>query len=790
MSQVVGALNTSTLNRIPEELKQLKQWAPFTISTSGKKSPLPGFKVDTPESWITFEEVLEQCTAHGYMAAFVLTDKDPYVVLDLDSPKADNENASQIAADHLALVKIMGDTYIELSQSGQGYHVWLKGKLKKAVNNRLACTEIYTTGRFIICTGTSNSQPILEDQETVESLYEKFRLNHGKETLFVDQPQQYTDDELYNQCCARFPQRFEQLYITPTDNNSPTKSEDDHALIAMLCEFSDSLEQIHRLFLNSKRARRKHHLHPGNYITRSAGKTQKHRHLQVSVDALLKGKKPPAPTPVKMEEVIPPAPVNVFEIGYPEPMGLLKELVEHCLHISPYPDKDIALCGALAFMAGVIGRRYTMNSTALNIYLAVLAPSSHGKSAAGVLCDTLAHELSNPVGPGGQYQEHTPDAAKFFQTQIRSAPALFKNVLPKQQSFTWIVDELGKVEQVRQQRGNSNGTELQAALLELYSARMAGGHTVSEKSDQPVPRVAYPAVSVLGNSVETVFFDSLDEDSFTGGMFGRYFFVVVRRDKPYEQQCHNKAVDPMLRKKAMVLMGQGLQATGENMATNIQNTFALAVTPAAVTMIQHFSNDCVDQYNNWNRTGGLGQGPTGALWGRLAHKVAKLAGLHSVSRYAGDDRLLLETTIPTVDEIDVQWGIAFVTHEMKVLRTIAGEGGLVVDNGEKRYSSLLKSMRETYEKPLNHWSNMLQEKTAKVFSDYGAITKSGMHFLIKSKAGWSNRAARDSGFKSVGEMLTYTLREMVEKEELMCSKVGNSEYYWLPEFYPKENNDE
>lgn len=788
-----------TLTRIPEELQALQQWVPFIVTDKGVKKPAEGYAVDKPAGWLAFPQIVELCANNNCLAAFALTKRDPYTVVDLDYPKDSKLDTDNILADHARLLEIMSDTYTEQSVSGKGYHIWLKGEIDKGVKNAKACVEIYDEWRFIICTGVSNNQPILEDQETVTGLYEKFKTRQSKNADFQNHPQEHTDKELVEKCKQRFPERFEILYGTPVDPGSTTKSEDDHALIAMLCEFSDNLDQIHRLFLNSSRVRRKHIIHPHNYITRSAAKTQSYRYKQINTAALLSNMKNTAAVQVTSEEekVLlenlpydpgiptppPPAP-NIFEKHYPQPLGLLDEITKFSMESAPYPDPDISLAGAIGFLAGVIGRRYTFNSSALNVYIAVLAPSSHGKSAAANTCDKLSAELVNPVAPDGTYQEHLPDAGNFFQRQIRSAPALYKNVLPKQQSFTWLVDELGKVEQVQKTRGNATGTEIQAALLELYSAHIAGGHVVSDKNNEPVPQVLYPAMSVLGNSVESVFFESLDEDSFTGGMFGRYFFLAIRRDKPYEQFNRVDRVSHSFRQKLVVLARQGLESVGDGRSLSPEGVLQLQATERATELLRTFSRDCVDNYNRWQLHNSI-EGPTGALWGRLSHKVTKLAGLHAVSRYAGDDRLLLDTTIPLVDEIDVRWGITFVEHEMAVLKTIATEGHFGGDE-DKRKASLLKALKEDfYDKPPHQWSAGVKKRALKIFQENRAIPKSALYFLVKSKAGWTAKALERSRFRNTREVLGATLQELVDSGEIYTAKVGNAEYFWLPEYYPE-----
>src|SRR5690606_34903108 len=87
---------------------------------------------------------------------FVLSDNDPFAVIDLDDPEEDAKTAE--------LQKQIFETfqtYSEISPSGNGLHIILKGSLPKG--RRRGKIELYSNERFITMTGNVvNNLPIVD----------------------------------------------------------------------------------------------------------------------------------------------------------------------------------------------------------------------------------------------------------------------------------------------------------------------------------------------------------------------------------------------------------------------------------------------------------------------------------------------------------------------------------------------------------------------------------------------------------------------------------------------------
>lgn len=160
-------------NNIPYELRELKQWV---CTQEGSKVPMQAtcpFPASStnPSTWSTFEEAVEAVN-NGYYdyIGFVFNDNG-IVGIDLDDALAHNR-VSSMAADIFEACR----TYTEVSKSGEGLHLFVKGDLPFKGKNNLAGVEIYKTARFFIMTGDSFGavECVRENQEALDYIVDKY----------------------------------------------------------------------------------------------------------------------------------------------------------------------------------------------------------------------------------------------------------------------------------------------------------------------------------------------------------------------------------------------------------------------------------------------------------------------------------------------------------------------------------------------------------------------------------------------------------------------------------------
>ena len=147
---------------IPGELKKRPQWVCWRYALDSKGrwtkhpyNPRTGRKASSTDlmTWSRFETVFEayESGAGGYDGVgFVFCSGDPYTGVDLDGCR--NPESGEVEAWAAEIVALL-DSYTEVSVSGKGLHVIVKGKAPAPL--KLPYIEMYSIERFFTMTGVA-----------------------------------------------------------------------------------------------------------------------------------------------------------------------------------------------------------------------------------------------------------------------------------------------------------------------------------------------------------------------------------------------------------------------------------------------------------------------------------------------------------------------------------------------------------------------------------------------------------------------------------------------------------
>lgn len=254
--------------QIPGELKNLKQWVLWKLEEvkEGKITKVPyqinGYKANTKKSrtWNTFEKVVKEFSKGQYQGiGFVLSENDEYVGIDFDNCISEDGKINESIED------IINDcnSYAEISQSGKGIHIIIKGNLHRAIKKKEI--EMYSTVRYFTITGKkiSNNNNISHNQSLIDELYSKYAVT-TKVTLgdIDNEGAELSDDEIKVMLDKAFQSKngfkIEALYNGEWDNLYPSQSEADQALCNYLAFWLDKNSiNIDRAFRESNLYREK-----------------------------------------------------------------------------------------------------------------------------------------------------------------------------------------------------------------------------------------------------------------------------------------------------------------------------------------------------------------------------------------------------------------------------------------------------------------------------------------------------------------------------------------------------
>ena len=170
------------VTKIPDELKACRQWVvwrsdkiPLIPSTTFPSRRLPPemAKTNDPNTWSDFDTAVKygKCSCNKGIG-FVITPKDPFVIIDIDKC-IDNGKLKPGILDFLYRL----NSYTELSPSRTGLHIIIKNPYKRKTPNLqlpdIGKIEIYGIGQYVTITGHTLDifdNKIREDESIIQNL--------------------------------------------------------------------------------------------------------------------------------------------------------------------------------------------------------------------------------------------------------------------------------------------------------------------------------------------------------------------------------------------------------------------------------------------------------------------------------------------------------------------------------------------------------------------------------------------------------------------------------------------
>ncbi len=162
MNSAAGTRKPEALEVMPEgipgETKVRPQWVPWLYAPGGRGkwtkhpyNPRTGRKASSTDllTWSGFDEAFEAYEAGSYDGVgFVFCSGDPYCGVDLDGCR--DPVTGEVEAWAAGIVSYL-DSYTELSPSGTGLHIIVRGKAPTPLKR--GSIEMYSTERFFTMTG-------------------------------------------------------------------------------------------------------------------------------------------------------------------------------------------------------------------------------------------------------------------------------------------------------------------------------------------------------------------------------------------------------------------------------------------------------------------------------------------------------------------------------------------------------------------------------------------------------------------------------------------------------------
>lgn len=685
---------------IPNEMRAFRQWVVWRYEdrdadkpTKVPYSPLTNrlASVTDPQTWASYDEACAALNTNWYAGiGFVLTDADPYTFIDLDDTKGDDK-----ALDRQIKVYNEFDSYAELSPSGNGLHIIVKGRVPSG--RRRSYIEVYSSQRYMTMTGNVYRQaPINEYNELLQVLHGQMSEGKTAATFYAGLEQaKLTDAEVLEMAGrAQNAEKFNELFYEGNwQKYYPSQSEADFALVDILAFYSENRYQVQNLFLQSKLGQREKSRaqYRINYML---DRCFDRMLPPVDIDGLrnmlneaIESRQQSATTNAEpLEEqagaiaAAPSTDLTPKQSVYSVPPGLVGSVAQFIYAQAPRPVAEIALAGAIGLISGVIGRSYNISGTGLNQYVLLLAPTGTGKEAIARGIDKLIAEVQRSV----------PAATDFVgPAEISSAQALVKHLGRTSPSFVSLVGEFGLFfSQMCNEHAPPHLLGLRRSLLELFNKSGEGNvmrPTIYSDREKNTTSLLAPAFSLLGESTPEKFYEVLNEGMISEGLLPRFSMIEYKGERPPLNEAHMSARPSFqLVEQLSTLCAHSLMLNSQNKAIHVQ------LAPDAKALFDSFNVHCDGNINSADRE------IRRHLWNRAHVKALKLAAIIAVG---------CDPYHPTVTTEHASWAINFVIADVRNLLGKFDAGEIGIDNDEtKQLQTIINTIKGYVTEPFSEVS--------------------------------------------------------------------------------------
>lgn len=713
-------------NSIPMELRALPQW----VCAGPDKVPLSPrtgqpASVTDPNTWATFEEAVRTGMKH---VGFVLTEWDPYTIIDLDNKPSKPCTPEQWAR-HQKILEAF-DSYTERSASGTGYHIIVKGRIPAGVHRDNV--EVYSYARYMICTGdVVRNSPITDYQQLLDVLYGEMK---PADVVELDDVEGVLSDEEVVEMAMRAANadKFNELCRGDWQAMGyESQSEADFALLSIFAYYTRDNEQVRRLFRMSQLGKREKAQKNDKYLNFALGKIRAQQPPLVDFEELKANmapatSTPEAPTPAPAHYIKDTAPVVP---GVSLPPGLVGEVAQYIYQTAIRPVPEIALGAAIAITAGVCGRSYNISGSGLNQYLILLAKTGAGKEGAVTGIDNLIAAIRPQVPMVDQF---------IGPSAFASGQALIK-VLDERPCFVSVLGEFGlTLQQLCDPRASSPQIMLKKVLLDLYSK--SGWNKVLRSSvysdtDKNTKIVQAPNVTILGESTPESFFEGLDSTHIAEGLIPRFSVIEYTGPRPPRNRNANQPPSQQLVARFSELVSVSLTTANNGTCANVQ------VESTALQLLDEFDVKADGMIN------AAGSDVDMQLWNRAHLKALKLAAVIAVG---------CNPHAPVVTPDIARWAIDFVERDVAVMTTRFQRGE--IGAGDHRHEADIRKAVEAYLAMSD--SQRLQYKTPKSLLGQPVVP---FHYLRRKLRLLS---AFKNDRRGVARALEESLKDMVKAEIL------------------------
>jgi hypothetical protein len=660
---------------IPNELKELDQWVTWNGDNKIPLTPstLAYANTTDPSTWESFETALKRGRV-----GFVFTLTDPYVGIDLDECR--NSMTGQIEDWALAEIEWF-KSYSEVSPSGEGVHIFVRGKLPFSTGKKRGRCEIYEHSRYFTVTGNwlkISPREIHDRPSEIEGFCDLHFSEEQERKPSNGQSSQPRHGQPRHGQASIDVERHAAAYLDKIPGAISGQGGHDHTfyVACRLIQGFDLPNAVALRLLSAWNERceppwtEKELLHkvesadkdegPRGYLLNESQHTGDAGDVDLSW--ISGGVELPEGEGEEEHGPVDPGPMPAFEFP-----GLIGRLIDYYLKTALFPQRELAVGAALAVLSVITGRKVTDHlGTRTNLYVIGLAPSGSGKDH----CRQRNKELLRMCQCERMLGPERIGSSAGLVTSVQLSPAcLFQ------------LDEIGSLVESTQNKLAHHLKTITDVLMALYSSSASTWIGDAYADAKRVKTINQPHCVVYGTTTPEVLWGALTTRNVTEGFLGRTIFF---EDDYCDEMSTPQSVDlnalvVSLRQWTDFSPSSPAGSAGGNLCDQHPNPVTVEHTEEAKLRVYKHIREIVKRRVPE-------RGSRAAIWSRASEKTSKLALILACSRAPSPEESRID-----LEDVD----LAIRISNWSTRRLIAKIHGNLAENPfDARQKRVLRLIRE------------------------------------------------------------------------------------------------
>ncbi len=351
------------------------------------------------------------------------------------------------------------------------------------------------------------------------------------------------------------------------------------------------------------------------------------------------------------------------------PTGAMGAIYDYYNATSGFVQRGFAIQTALAICSVICGRNYRNNNDNFtSIYLLNIGKTATGKEH----CKTVI----NKIMEAANMEKHV------IGDGFTSSGAVMTELLRKPRCIS-VIDEFGMYLESAGSKGNANQKEANSYIMQAISrthstmqAKNYSAMTGGAKTDMNDRYVKNPALSIVGLTTPTTFFEAISSKEIHSGFLNRFIISISDTQRMVRNDVEPMPVPANILNWIDAIERRAIAKTPIEVPVERPNFIEITISQPAKLIQREFDQEMVDQMNAHDKDGLDG------VFGRAAEMAQKVALICALSR---------DPQTEIVADVDMLWAVNYIRESYNQMLGAVSEN-ITENQFEKDGREILKAI--------------------------------------------------------------------------------------------------